>query len=745
MKTLPYIAYVTQPETITINNKYSNMKTDCLKRLKTLMACLAVASLAANADTVKSPDGNIGVEFKVDNGVPVYNVAYKGRPVVNDSRMGLELKDGKHLTEGFVLDGTETSTFDETWRPVWGEVKEIRNHYNEYVARLSQPSTGRLMNIRFRVYDDGVGFRYEFPQQKNLVYFTIKEECTQFAMTGDHTAWWIPGDYDTQEYDYTESKLSEIRSLHDAAVTDNASQTQFSPTGVQTSLQMKTADGLYINIHEAALVDYSCMHLNLDDKTMVFQSWLTPDAVGDKGSMQTPCKSPWRTIEVSDDACRILASKLTLNLNEPCKLEDTSWIHPVKYMGVWWEMITGKSSWSYTNELPSVKLDSIDYTKMKPNGTHGANNDNVKRYIDFAAKHGFDQLLIEGWNVGWEDWFGHQKDYVFDFVTPYPDFDIKMLNDYAHSKGMKLMMHHETSGSTRNYERHMEAAYTLMNKYGYDAVKSGYVGDMLPKGEHHYGQWMNNHYLYAVKEAAKHHIMVNGHEAVRPTGLCRTYPNLVGNESARGTEYQAFGGTKTMHVTVLPFTRLKGGPMDYTPGIFEMDIEKINPGNHSHCNATIANQLALYCTMYSPLQMAADLPENYEKHLDAFQFIKDVAVDWDDSKYLEAEPGYYVTVARKAKGAGNWFVGCVAGQKEHTSKLSLDFLDKGKKYIATVYADGKDADYKTNPASYTITKGIVTSKTKLTLRAVEGGGYAISLFEVKDNAETKGLKKLSIK
>ena len=745
MKTLPYIAYATQPETITINNKYSNMKTDCLKRLKTLMACLAVASLAVNADTVKSPDGNIGVEFKVDNGVPVYNVAYKGRPVVNDSRMGLELKDGKHLTEGFVLDGTETSTFDETWRPVWGEVKEIRNHYNEYVARLSQPSTGRLMNIRFRVYDDGVGFRYEFPQQKNLVYFTIKEECTQFAMTGDHTAWWIPGDYDTQEYDYTESKLSEIRSLHDAAVTDNASQTQFSPTGVQTSLQMKTADGLYINIHEAALVDYSCMHLNLDDKTMVFQSWLTPDALGDKGSMQTPCKSPWRTIEVSDDACRMLASKLTLNLNEPCKLEDTSWIHPVKYMGVWWEMITGKSSWSYTNELPSVKLDSIDYTKMKPNGTHGANNDNVKRYIDFAAKHGFDQLLIEGWNVGWEDWFGHQKDYVFDFVTPYPDFDIKMLNDYAHSKGMKLMMHHETSGSTRNYERHMEAAYTLMNKYGYDAVKSGYVGDMLPKGEHHYGQWMNNHYLYAVKEAAKHHIMVNGHEAVRPTGLCRTYPNLVGNESARGTEYQAFGGTKTMHVTVLPFTRLKGGPMDYTPGIFEMDIEKINPGNHSHCNATIANQLALYCTMYSPLQMAADLPENYEKHLDAFQFIKDVAVDWDDSKYLEAEPGYYVTVARKAKGTGNWFVGCVAGQKVHTSKLSLDFLDKGKKYIATVYADGKDADYKTNPASYTITKGIVTSKTKLTLRAVEGGGYAISLFEVKDNAETKGLKKLSIK
>ena len=732
MKTLPYIAYATQPETITINNKYSNMKTDCLKRLKTLMACLAVASLAANADTVKSPDGNIGVEFKVDNGVPVYNVAYKGRPVVNDSRMGLELKDGKHLTEGFVLDGTETSTFDETWRPVWGEVKEIRNHYNEYVARLSQPSTGRLMNIRFRVYDDGVGFRYEFPQQKNLVYFTIKEECTQFAMTGDHTAWWIPGDYDTQEYDYTESKLSEIRSLHDAAVTDNASQTQFSPTGVQTSLQMKTADGLYINIHEAALVDYSCMHLNLDDKTMVFQSWLTPDAVGDKGSMQTPCKSPWRTIEVSDDACRILASKLTLNLNEPCKLEDTSWIHPVKYMGVWWEMITGKSSWSYTNELPSVKLDSIDYTKMKPNGTHGANNDNVKRYIDFAAKHGFDQLLIEGWNVGWEDWFGHQKDYVFDFVTPYPDFDIKMLNDYAHSKGMKLMMHHETSGSTRNYERHMEAAYTLMNKYGYDAVKSGYVGDMLPKGEHHYGQWMNNHYLYAVKEAAKHHIMVNGHEAVRPTGLCRTYPNLVGNESARGTEYQAFGGTKTMHVTVLPFTRLKGGPMDYTPGIFEMDIEKINPDNHSHCNATIANQLALYCTMYSPLQMAADLPENYEKHLDAFQFIKDVALNWDYSWYLEAEPGDYITVARKARGADEWFVGAVTDENAREAVIPLSFLPSGsgQKYEATVYADGEDADWESNPQSYRIYTRKVKPSATLRIPLAPGGGAAVVIRPV---------------
>lgn len=719
------------------------MKTNYLKRLRAIAACLVLASVMANADNVKSPGGNISVEFKLDNGVPVYNVSYKGKPVVKDSKLGLELVYGESLMDGFEVVNTENDTFDETWTPVWGEVSEIRNHYNEYVAHLKQPKTDRYMDIRFRVYDDGVGFRYEFPQQNNLSYFTIKEEHTQFAMTGDHTAWWIPGDYDTQEYDYTESKLSEIRSLHDGAVTPNSSQTSFSKTGVQTSLQMKTADGLYINLHEAALVDYSCMSLNLDDKNMIFESWLTPDATGvGKGDMQTPCKSPWRTIEVSDDAREILASKLTLNLNEPCKLEDTSWIHPVKYMGVWWEMITGKGSWSYTNDLPSIHLDDVDYTKLKPNGTHSANNENVKKYIDFASKHGFDQLLIEGWNVGWEDWFGHQKDYVFDFVTPYPDFDIKMLNDYAHSKGMKLMMHHETSSSSRNYERHMEAAYNLMNKYGYDAVKSGYVGNILPKGEHHYGQWMNNHYLYAIKEAAKHHIMVNAHEAVRPTGLCRTYPNLIGNESARGTEYQSFGGSKTMHVAVLPFTRLKGGPMDYTPGIFEMDIEKINPNNHSHVNATIANQLALYCTMYSPLQMAADLPENYEKHMDAFQFIKDVAVDWDDSRYLEAEPGSYVTVARKAKGTGNWFVGSVAGKCDHTSNITLNFLDKGKKYIATIYADGEDANYKTNPASYVIKKGIVTSKTKLNLHAVEGGGYAISIFEVKDNSETKGLKKL---
>lgn len=646
--------------------------------------------------------------------------------------------------DGFEQLNATTSTFDETWQPVWGEVKEIRNHYNELLAELKQPSTDRYMNIRFRVYDDGVGFRYEFPQQKNLVYFVIKEEHSQFAMTGDHTAWWIPGDYDTQEYDYTESKLSEIRSLLSNAVTSNASQTVFSPTGVQTSLQMKTDEGLYINLHEAALVDYSCMHLNLDDKNLVFESWLTPDADGFKGRLQTPCHSPWRTVMVSDDACDILSSHLILNLNEPCKIEDTSWIKPVKYMGVWWEMIAGGKPWSYTNDIPSVKLGETDYRKVKSNGNHPANTRNVKKYIDFAAKHGFDQLLVEGWNVGWEDWFGNQKDYVFDFVTPYPDFDIEQLNRYAHDKGIRLMMHHETSGSSRNYERHLEQAYQLMNKYGYTAVKSGYVGNILPYGEHHYGQWMNNHYLYCVVEAAKHKIMVNAHEAVRPTGLCRTYPNLIGNESARGTEYQAFGGSKTFHTTVLPFTRLQGGPMDYTPGIFEMNISKLNPNNSSHVNATLANQLALYVTMYSPLQMAADLPENYERFMDAFQFIKDVPVDWDNSIYLEAEPGKYVTVARKEKGTNNWFIGSATGNANHQSVISLDFLEKGKNYIATIYADTKDTDYKLNPQSYQIVKGLVNSKNKLKINTVEAGGYAVSLFEVTNSDEMKGLKKLSV-
>ena len=713
-------------------------------KLKLIISALLFSALNVDADVVTSPNGIVSIDFQLKNGIPTYKVDYKGKPVIKESRLGLELRDGKNLMDGFEQLNATTSTFDETWQPVWGEVKEIRNHYNELLAELKQPSTDRYMNIRFRVYDDGVGFRYEFPQQKNLVYFVIKEEHSQFAMTGDHTAWWIPGDYDTQEYDYTESKLSEIRSLLSNAVTSNASQTVFSPTGVQTSLQMKTDEGLYINLHEAALVDYSCMHLNLDDKNLVFESWLTPDADGFKGRLQTPCHSPWRTVMVSDDACDILSSHLILNLNEPCKIEDTSWIKPVKYMGVWWEMIAGGKPWSYTNDIPSVKLGETDYRKVKSNGNHPANTRNVKKYIDFAAKHGSDQLLVEGWNVGWEDWFGNQKDYVFDFVTPYPDFDIEQLNRYAHDKGIRLMMHHETSGSSRNYERHLEQAYQLMNKYGYTAVKSGYVGNILPYGEHHYGQWMNNHYLYCVVEAAKHKIMVNAHEAVRPTGLCRTYPNLIGNESARGTEYQAFGGSKTFHTTVLPFTRLQGGPMDYTPGIFEMNISKLNPNNSSHVNATLANQLALYVTMYSPLQMAADLPENYERFMDAFQFIKDVPVDWDNSIYLEAEPGKYVTVARKEKGTNNWFIGSATGDANHQSVISLDFLEKGKNYIATIYADTKDTDYKSNPQSYQIVKGLVNSKNKLKINTVEAGGYAVSLFEVTNSDEMTGLKKLSV-
>ena len=694
--------------------------------------CLAGKMTAAEPIVLTSPNGKIQMTFSLsENGEPTYMLQYKGKTVIRPSHLGLELKNAHNLQQDFVIKNSTASSFDETWQPVWGETRNIRNHYNEMFVELYQPSQERGLNIRFRLYDDGLGFRYEFPLSKNLNYFVIKEEHSQFAMSDDNTAWWIPGDYDTQEYNYTESKLSEIRQKLPHAYDNNASQTIAGPTCVQTSLQMKTPDGIYLNLHEAALVDYSCMHLNLDDKKMIFESFLTPDARGDKGYLQAPCKSPWRTIIVSDDARDMLASNLILNLNDPCKLEDTSWIHPVKYAGVWWEMINGMSQWSYTWDLPSVKLDSIDYTKVKTHGKHGANNENVRKYIDFAAENGLDQVLVEGWNIGWEDWFGQEKDYVFDFTTPYPDFDIKALNEYAHSKGVKLIMHHETSGSVRNYERHMEAAYNLMNKYGYDAVKSGYVGNILPRGEHHYGQWMVNHYLYAVKEAAKHHIMVNAHEAVRPTGLCRTYPNLIGNEAARGTEYEAGASNNVNHTTILPFTRLQGGPMDYTPGIFEMDMSKMNPGNHSHVNSTLARQLALYVTMYSPLQMAADLVENYRKHMDAFQFIKDVAVDWDESHYLEAEPGQYITVARKAKNSDNWFVGCTSGEKGHTSTLSLSFLDKGRKYKATIYADAKNADYRKNPQAYVISKKTVTATSVLKLKAAPGGGYAISIMPEK--------------
>ena len=702
-----------------------------------MLMCLVCLGLAGrvHASEVTSPSGEMKLTFTLRDSKPYYSVSFRGKPVIKPSRLGYELHNAESLLEGFTQTGEKTLTFDETWTPVWGENKTIRNHYKELLVNLIQEKTGRVMNLRFRVYDEGVGLRYEFPQEgSKLNYFVVKEECTEFALTGDHIAWWIPGDYDTQEYEYSRSRLSEIRPLFKKKVTDNASQTSFSETGVQTSLQLKTDDGLYINLHEAALVNYPAMHLNLDDKNMVFRSWLTPDAQGIKGYLQTPCQSPWRTIMITDDARKVLSSHLILNLNEPCKIKDTSWIHPTKYVGVWWEMISGKGDWAYTSQFPSVKLGLTDYAKAKPSGRHSANNENVRRYIDFAAQHGFDGVLVEGWNIGWEDWFGNSKEYVFDFQTPYPDFDIKALNEYAHSKGVKLIMHHETSSSIMNYEKHMDRAYQLMKDYGYDAVKSGYVGNLIPRGEHHYSQIAINHYQHAIERAADYKIMVNAHEAVRPTGLCRTYPNLIGNESARGTEYQAFGGITPGHTAILPFTRLQGGPMDYTPGIFEMQCS-----NGSRANSTIGGQLALYVTMYSPLQMAADFPENYEKHLDAFQFIKDVALDWDKSIYLEAEPMEYITAARKAKGSSSWFVGSVTGLKPHNSTLRLDFLDKEKTYVATVYADAPDADYKTNPQAYTITKGLVTAKSVLKLHSVAGGGYAISIVEAKD---TKGLKPL---
>ena len=694
-----------------------------MKRLQILFVCL-LATFGMKAAELKSPNGNLVLHAGVKDGRPVYSLDYKQRPVVKESFLGLELKNDKDLMSGFTIADTEVSTFDETWQPVWGEVKDIRNHYNELALTLKQAGTDRMMVIRFRLYDDGLGFRYEFPQQPDLNYFVIKEEHTQFAMAGDHKAFWIPGDYDTQEYSTVTSRLSEIRGKMKEAITPNASQTPFSPTGVQTSLMMKSDDGLYINIHEAALVDYSCMHLNLDDKNMVFESWLTPDAIGDKGYMQAPCQTPWRTVMVSDDAREILASKLILNLNEPCAYEDVSWIKPVKYIGVWWEMITGKSSWAYA-DLPSVKLGETDYSKVQPNGKHAANTEHVKKYIDFAAEHGFDQVLVEGWNVGWEDWFGKTKDYVFDFVTPYPDFNVKELNEYAASKGVKLMMHHETSASVRNYERHMDTAYQFMADNGYNAVKSGYVGDIIPRGEYHYGQWLVNHYLYAVKKAADYKIMVNAHEAVRPTGLSRTYPNLIGNESARGTEYEAFGGSNPDHTTILPFTRLMGGPMDYTPGIFEMQVSKANPDNHSFVHSTLARQLALYVTMYSPLQMAADMIENYESH-PAFQFFRDLDADCDWSEALAGEPGEFVVIVRRA--GEKYFLGAATNEEAREVTVALDFLEKDKTYRAVIYADGKDADWVTNPTAYEIIEKQVTATDILSVNMAKGGGQAITFM-----------------
>lgn len=723
-----------------------------MKNFKFILGLGIAMMNIAYGQELKSPDGNFVMDFSLSkDGKPTYQLRYKGKDVVKPSHLGFEFKtthkemdfatqqrvedekakDIANFLSGFEIVDTKTSTFDETWVPVWGEVDKIRNNFNELAVTVSQPKTDRQMIIRFRMFDDGLGFRYEFPEQKNLKYFVIKEEHSQFAMAGDHTAFWIPGDYDTQEYDYTESKLTDIRGLFDKAYIGNASQKAFSKTGVQTALMMKASNGLYINLHEAALINYPAMSLNLDDKNLVFESWLTPDALGDKGYLQAPFNTPWRTVIASDDARDVVASKMTYNLNEPSKIKDTSWIKPVKYVGVWWEMITGRGSWAYTADFPTVELGVTDYSKAKPNGKHAANTKHVKEYIDFAAANGFDAVLVEGWNEGWEDWFGNHKDYVFDFVTPYPDFDVKELNAYAKSKGVKIIMHHETSGSIRNYERHLDKAYKFMQDNGYNAVKSGYVGDIVPRGDYHYSQNVVNHYQYALEKAAEYKIMVNAHEAVRPTGVARTWPNLIGNESARGTEYQAFGGSKPNHVTILPFTRLLGGPMDYTPGIFEMDIKKMNPNNESHVNSTLANQLALYVTMYSPLQMAADIIENYNRFPDAFQFIKDVPVDWQDSKYLEAEPGKYLTVARKDKKSNNWFVGNVNGETPRTTKIKLDFLDKGKKYEATVYTDAKDAHYKTNPQAYKIENKKVNSKSTLDLTSAAGGGFAISIKEVK--------------
>ena len=727
-----------------------NKVTSILAALAIFAGCTTTGPVT-DVHTMTSPSGTLEMTFQLSaEGTPQYALSYGDQKVILPSDLGFEFRgvlkaqklvynvDGTiskvdreptvNFYEGFTVESVERDSFDEVWEPVWGEEAQIRNNYNELLVNLVQKSSDKKMSIRFRLYDDGLGFRYEFPYQKNLSYFVIKEEMTQFALAGNHTAWWLPGDYDTQEYNFTESRLSEIADRMPQSICGNDSQTPFSVNGVQTSLQMRTDDGLYINIHEAGLLDYPCMHLELDPKTLTFTSHLTPDAQGWKGRMQTPCNTPWRTVQVAPSATAQLASRLILNLNEPCALESTDWIKPVKYIGVWWEMISGKGSWAYTDDFASVQLGKTDYSKATPNGRHSANNEKVRRYIDFAAEHGFDQVLVEGWNEGWEDWANCNKDYVFDFVTPYPDFDIAALNKYAHSKGVKLMMHHETSSSVRNYERHLDQALDLMDKYGYNSIKSGYVGDILPLGEHHYSQSLINHYMYVVKKAAEHKIMLNGHEMVRPTGLCRTYPNLIGAEAARGTEYQAFGGTMPHHVTILPFTRLNGGPMDYTPGIFVMDLASVTDGrNNSWVNATIANQLALYVTMSSPLQMAADLPEHYEQFMDAFQFIKDVDIDWLRSEYLLAEPGEYVVVARQGKKNGQWFVGGVTDDNRRTLDVPFNFLEPDRTYEATIYADAADADYKNNPQAYVIEKQTVTSDTVLPVTMARGGGFAISL------------------
>ena len=687
-----------------------------------LFLIFGLASCSGGKQSVQSPSGKINVTFSLnEDGQPQYSMTFDGEQIVKPSSMGFELLDGSTIAKHFKVDKVSHTTHDSYWEPVWGENDSIRDHYNAMTVSMVDDK-GTKLNVEFRVFNDGAALRYIFPEQDTKT-IQIREELSQFAMGGDYTAWWIPGDYDTQEYEYHKSKLSEIRSYSDSTKMENVAQTGFSPMGVQTSLMMKTPSGKYLNIHEAALIDYPAMHLNLNDTTMTFTSWLTPGRSEAKATVSTPFKSPWRVIMVSDKATDILASDIIYNLNEPCAIEDTSWIKPMKFMGVWWEMITGKSSWSYT-DAENFDLATFDYSAAKPHGRHGANTENVKRYIDFAAANGMDQLLIEGWNVGWEDWFGKQKDYVFDFVTPYPDFDIKGLNEYAHSKGIRLMMHHETSGSVQNYDKHMDAAYDLMNKYGYTAVKSGYVGKLLPKGETHYSQWANNHYLNAVKKAAEKKIMVNSHEAVHPTGLARTYPNLVAGESAMGQEYRQM---EPGHEAIIPFTRLKGGPMDFTPGIFRMDMSTFVPGSNERKKATVANQLGLYVTMYSPIQMAADMPEHYAEKMDAFQFIKEVPVDWSKSIYLDAEPQDFIIAARKAKHGDSWWIGGITDENARDYELKLDFLDADRTYTATIYADAPDAHYLNNPEAYVITEKKVNKGDVIPVHMAPGGGVAISI------------------
>lgn len=683
------------------------------------------------AQTLTSPNGNLVMDFHLSaDKVPVYSLKYKGKDVIRESRMGFQIRPSFDFSKNFRIVETKEDASDTSWNPVWGQNSVIRDNHKELFVALEQEGTGWLLNIRFRLFDDGLGFRYEFPVQKELRHFTINEEVTEFQLAGDHKAFWIPADYDTNEFQITTSKLSEVPQLIDKARDEALACKSPSPNlAVQTPLMLKSDDGLYINIHEAALVNYPAMHLNLDAKTFLMSSHLTPDKNGTKGYIQTGSTSPWRTIIVSDDARDILASNLIVNLNEPCKLEDTSWIKPTKYVGVWWEYFTGGgSTWAYT-DTQDIVIGKTDYTQLKPNGHHGANTAHVKEYIDFAAKNGFDAVLVEGWNEGWEDNYAHAKEFIYSFTKAYPDFDVKELQRYAASKGVKIIMHHETTSSVADYERQMHDAFRFMKENGYDAVKTGYVGPIIPRSEHHDGQWMVNHYNRVAETAAKYHIMVDSHEAVRPTGMYRTYPNWIAQESARGTEFESFNGIRPDHQTILPFTRLMGGPMDYTPGIFEGDLS-VYGSNKAKLGTTLVKQLALYVTMYSPLQMAADLYQNYEKYPDAFQFIKDVAVDWDNTYILEAEPGDYITIARKAKGKNEWYVGGITDENSREAVIDLSFLPAGKKYQATIYADGKTADWRTNPKEYVISTKKVTSKTKLKQRLAPSGGVAISIKEL---------------